>query len=57
VRPTRAIGVGIFVLGGLLLFAVALFLVGDRRGLFSDSFVVLAIPHLSPVGPPCASRG
>jgi len=40
VRPTRAIGVGIFVLGGLLLFAVALFLVGDRRGLFSDSFVV-----------------
>ena len=39
-RPTRAIGVGIFVLGGLLLFAVALFMVGDRRGLFSDSFVV-----------------
>lgn len=39
-RPTRAIGVGIFVLGGLLLFAVALFLVGDRRGLFSDSFIV-----------------
>jgi len=40
VRPTRAIGVGIFILGGLLLFAVALFLVGDRRGLFSDSFIV-----------------
>jgi phospholipid/cholesterol/gamma-HCH transport system substrate-binding protein len=40
VRPTRAIGVGVFVLGGLLLFAVALFMVGDRRGIFSDSFVV-----------------
>jgi phospholipid/cholesterol/gamma-HCH transport system substrate-binding protein len=40
VRPTRAIGVGIFVLGGLLLFAVALFLVGDRRGLFADRFIV-----------------
>ena len=39
-RPTRAIGVGVFVLGGLLLFAVALFMVGDRRGLFSDSFTV-----------------
>jgi len=42
VRPTRAIGVGIFVLGGLLLFAVALFMVGDRRGLFSDSFIVFS---------------
>lgn len=39
-RLTRAIGVGVFVLGGLALFAVALFMVGDRRGMFSDSFEV-----------------
>jgi len=30
----RAVGAGAFVVIGLLLFAVALFLIGDRRMLF-----------------------
>jgi len=38
VQTTRAVGVGVFVLIGLALFAAILFLIGDRRGLFSDSF-------------------
>lgn len=37
---TRGAWVGAFVLGGLLLFAVGLFLIGDRRSLFSKQFVV-----------------
>ncbi len=37
-QSTRAVGVGVFVLIGLALFAAVLFLIGDRRGLFSDSF-------------------
>ena len=39
---TRLIGVGVFVIGGLLLFATGLFLIGDRRGLFQDNFDVNA---------------
>lgn len=38
----RSIGVGAFVLGGVLLFSVALFLIGNRRMLFADSFVTYA---------------
>jgi phospholipid/cholesterol/gamma-HCH transport system substrate-binding protein len=38
----RSIGVGAFVLGGVLLFAVALFLIGNRRMLFADSFTAYA---------------
>lgn len=34
--------VGAFVLGGLLLFAVGLFLIGNRRMLFAESFEVYA---------------
>ena len=34
--------VGAFVIGGLLLFAVGLFLIGDRRMLFNDTFEVYA---------------
>lgn len=34
--------VGAFVVGGLLLFAVGLFLIGDRRMLFTDTFDVYA---------------
>jgi phospholipid/cholesterol/gamma-HCH transport system substrate-binding protein len=34
----RLAGIGAFVLGGLLLFAVGLFLIGDRRGLFREQF-------------------
>jgi phospholipid/cholesterol/gamma-HCH transport system substrate-binding protein len=38
----RSAAVGAFVVGGLLLFAVGLFLIGDRRMLFDDTFVVHA---------------
>ncbi len=37
---TRAIGVGAFVIGGLLLFSLGLFLIGDRRMFFSKTFEV-----------------
>jgi phospholipid/cholesterol/gamma-HCH transport system substrate-binding protein len=36
----RAAGVGVFVLGGLLLFAVGLFMIGDRQMAFADKFVL-----------------
>lgn len=39
---SRLIGVGVFVLGGVALFAAGLFLIGDRRGLFADNFEVYA---------------
>ena len=52
--------VGAFVIGGLLLFAVGLFLIGDRRMLFNDTFEVYAeftqIAGLSPVGRATVSR-
>ena len=38
----RLATVGAFVIGGLLLFAVGLFLIGDRRLLFSEQFEVQA---------------
>ena len=39
---TRSVGVGVFVVGGLLLFALGLFMIGDRRFLFADLFEVHA---------------
>ena len=39
---TRAAAVGLFVIGGILLFAAGLFLIGDRRMLFTDTFRVYA---------------
>lgn len=39
---TRDLFVGLFVVGGLALFALGLFLIGDRRKLFADSFEVIA---------------
>ena len=39
---TRAAAVGAFVIGGLFLFAVGLFMIGSRRMLFADSFEVYA---------------
>lgn len=39
---SRAAAVGVFVLLGIMLFAVGLFLIGDRRMLFSDTFEVYA---------------
>jgi phospholipid/cholesterol/gamma-HCH transport system substrate-binding protein len=38
----RVAAVGLFVIGGLLLFAAGLFLIGDRRMLFTDTFHVYA---------------
>ena len=38
--PARLAGVGVFVLGGLLLFAVGLFMIGDRQMAFSDKVIV-----------------
>ncbi len=34
----RLIGVGVFVVAGLLIFSLGLFMIGDRRFLFSDLF-------------------
>ena len=42
VPATRVVAVGLFVLTGLFLFALGLFLIGDRRMLFRDQFVVHA---------------
>ncbi|MGE3404582.1 MAG: MlaD family protein [Vicinamibacterales bacterium] len=41
-RGSRAIGAGAFVAIGLLLFTVALFMIGERRMLFEDRFPVYA---------------
>jgi phospholipid/cholesterol/gamma-HCH transport system substrate-binding protein len=38
----RAIGVGAFVIGGVLLFAIGLFMIGNRRMLFNQSIEVHA---------------
>ncbi|HEU5286955.1 MAG TPA: MlaD family protein, partial [Candidatus Limnocylindria bacterium] len=38
----RAVAVGAFVVGGVLLFALGLFLIGDRRMLFEKNFEVYA---------------
>ena len=39
---SRLAAVGAFVIGGVLLFAAGLFLIGDRRMLFTDTFRVHA---------------
>jgi phospholipid/cholesterol/gamma-HCH transport system substrate-binding protein len=36
----RLAGVGVFVLGALLLFAIALFMIGDRQMAFADKFTL-----------------
>lgn len=41
-QKNRAAAVGAFVIGGLLLFALGLFLIGNRRMMFSDTFEVYA---------------
>ena len=38
--PARLVGVGVFVIGGLSLFAVGLFMIGDRQMAFSKKFTV-----------------
>jgi phospholipid/cholesterol/gamma-HCH transport system substrate-binding protein len=41
-QKNRLAAVGAFVIAGLILFALGLFLIGDRRMLFSDTFEVYA---------------
>jgi hypothetical protein len=41
-RATRLAGVGVFVLGGLALFTLGLFMIGDRQMAFADKFVIYA---------------
>ena len=38
----RLAAVGAFVIGGILLFAIGLFLIGSRRMMFGDTFRVYA---------------
>ena len=38
--PARLAGVGVFVLGGVLLFAIGLFMIGDRQMAFAKKFTV-----------------
>jgi phospholipid/cholesterol/gamma-HCH transport system substrate-binding protein len=38
--PARLAGVGVFVLAGLLLFAMAVFMIGERQLAFAEKFVV-----------------
>ena len=38
--PARLAGVGVFVVGGLLLFAVGLFMIGDRHMAFAKTFTL-----------------
>jgi phospholipid/cholesterol/gamma-HCH transport system substrate-binding protein len=38
--PARLAGVGVFVLGGLLLFTVGLFMIGDRQMAFAKKFTI-----------------
>jgi len=39
---SRKVTLGVFLVGGILLFALGLFLIGDRRKLFSESIVLNA---------------
>ena len=38
--PARLAGIGVFVLGGLLLFTVGLFMIGDRQMAFAKKFTI-----------------
>ena len=38
--PARLVGIGVFVLGGLFLFTVGLFMIGDRQMAFAKKFTV-----------------
>ena len=38
--PARLVGVGVFVVGGVLLFTVGLFMIGDRQMAFSKKVTI-----------------
>lgn len=38
--PARLVGIGVFVLGGLALFTVGLFMIGDRQMAFAKKFTI-----------------
>ena len=38
--PARLVGVGVFVTGGLLLFTIGLFMIGDRQMAFAKKFTI-----------------
>lgn len=40
--PGRLIGIGVFVVGGVLIFALGIFMIGDRRLMFAPQFDVHA---------------
>ena len=39
-NPARLVGVGAFVLGGLCLFTLGLFMIGDRQMAFASKFTI-----------------
>ena len=39
---SRLIAIGVFVIGGIVLFAAALFMIGERRMMFAEQFAVYA---------------
>ena len=41
-NPARLVGIGVFVLGGLLLFTVGLFMIGDRQMAFAKKVTIFA---------------
>jgi phospholipid/cholesterol/gamma-HCH transport system substrate-binding protein len=51
-NPTRLAGIGAFVIGGILLFAIGLFLIGERRMLFQKKFTLYTeFAHISGLQP------
>ena len=54
--PARLAGVGLFVVTGLALFAVGLFMIGDRQMAFARKFVVYTeFAKIPGLGPGCLS--
>src|SRR6266478_3195906 len=55
--PNKNISVGLFVLGGLLLFGIGMFLIGDRRQTFGQHVEYYSeFGNLAPDSPPSRFR-